>query len=124
MLRSAIIVATSFLAACGPVVEGDELEPLGEQTDALELPCLAYTQAQHIASGNWIVCGTRPFDQTTAFTFTNIAGRDVNVRLQSGPRDIVNLTVPAWPATTWWWHKYYGGFVRIEPNGSVLVSLK
>jgi len=122
MMRPAIIgTVACMLAACGPAQESDEIEAIESQTDTVELGCSAYQQAQYIVPGNWIVCGTRPFAQSTAFTFTNNSGRTATVRLQSGP-DLIYKDLG--PGTTWWWHQYYGGFVRIEPvNGPIFVKM-
>lgn len=121
MMRLAIIGATCLLAACGPAQESEELDALGEQAEALELPCSAYSQSEYIASGNWIVCGTRPFGNYTNFFFTNAMGYDTQVRMQSGP-DLTYLTVPTSGLS--WSHKYYGGYVRIEPvSSNMFVSM-
>jgi hypothetical protein len=122
MVRAFIIGATCLLAACSPAEEPDSLEQPGERAEAIELPCTAYLQGQNISAGNWIVCGTRPFATYTNFHFTNPAGSDILVRMQSGP-DLVYLTVPA-SGELVWSHQYYGGFVRIEPvNTSVTVGI-
>lgn len=123
MMRISLVVALGLLTACGAPSEADVLENAGEQSEALDVPCTAYRQAEYLAPGYSTVCGTRPFDQSTAFTFTNRSGTSTTVTLQSGP-DLVRLSVPAQPATTWWWHKYYGGLVRITPDQAVLVYLK
>ncbi len=120
-MRTIIIGVSCMLAACGSAPEASEGESLGEQADTLELPCSAYQQEQLINSGNWVVCGTRPFAQYTNFQFTNQTGSSISVRLQSGP-DLVYWTLPAW-STTNKSRQYYGGFVRIEPVSSSIRVL-
>jgi hypothetical protein len=122
MVRIAILSAVAFtLTACGPAQESAEIEATESQTATVELGCSAYQQSQYIVPGNWIVCGTRPFAESTTFIFTNNSGSNATVRLQSGP-DLVYKTFS--PGATWWWHQYYGGYVRIEPvNGPIFVKM-
>lgn len=123
MMRMSLVVALGLLNACGAPVEEAEQETSGEQSEALGLICTAYAGAQRINRGSFSDCPTRPFQEVTSFTFTNLSGKDTTVWLSSGP-DVYPLSVAARPATTWWWHRYYGGLVRIAPTQDVLVSLK
>jgi hypothetical protein len=128
--RSFVFVASLAMAvqglACNDSDAGpeapEELEQLGEQAEALELPCAATSQFQYISAGNWIVCGTKWFDNYTYFDFKNETGSEIQVRLQSGP-NLKYVTVPAFTHIQQK-YKYWGGLVRIEPVGNSSVFVR